>query len=553
MSARGSGRRVRHERWRGAGRPLDQGPHRAAGPAPAADRQPSARGVPESSSPCVEFQIRDGTLQGHGVGVRVEPAMSGQGTEALSSAGVVSSDPGAGWPRGRVAFVAGALPGERVLARPAGRRAGVDHYRLMRVLEPSAARTEPFCEAFDRCGGCVLQHATLASQRALREATLFETLARVGRVTPRAQLEPIVGADRGYRRAARLSVIDRRRKRLREDDGGPPVRVGFRARGGDAVAPIRACPVLHPAVGERIGELRALVSDLSVADAVPQIEVAVDDEGRVGAILRHLRPLTDADREALRRFGEAHRWRWWGQSGGPATIAPLDGDTPSALPGAEAREASPPLCYTHPAFDVTIAFEPRDFIQAHGALNRVLVERAVDLLDLAPGHRVIDAFCGLGNFTLPIARRVGATGQVIGLEGDAAMLERAARGARTQGIDWTHYRVVDLFDPAAIEAALRPWLTPPAPERATAEPEVGAIDRVLLDPPRAGAAEWVPYLARLGVPRVVYVSCNPASLARDVGELVHRHGYRLEAAGIADMFPHTAHVESIAVLVRDGA
>ncbi|MFN4263662.1 MAG: 23S rRNA (uracil(1939)-C(5))-methyltransferase RlmD [Thioalkalivibrionaceae bacterium] len=487
------------------------------------------RAKPVPTGATIEFVVRDWTLQGDGVAQRVSPDGSG----------------------GRVEFVARALPGERVTARFVEQRAGVARHALERVIVASADRVTPFCSAFERCGGCGLQYATLEAQRSLRDRTLFETLNRIGRAMPEQRLPVLAGSDRGYRRAARLSVADRRRARLREDDGGPPVRVGFRARQGDAVAPIMQCAVLHPAIGEQISALRELLSGLSVAAAIPQIEVAVDDAGRVGAILRHLRPLNAADREALLQFAASRNWIWWLQPEGPASVHRLDEPARGeSLSGDEPGRADvdAPLRYAHPDFDVVIDFHPQDFIQAHGDLNREMVARAVDWLDLAPGLRVIDAFCGLGNFSLPIARRVGPKGQVWGLEADQRMLARAAAGARSQGIDWTHYSEVDLFDPAAIDR----WVTTTlANDWASGDESRPPFDRMLIDPPRAGAAEWLPVAARLRVPRVVYVSCNPASLARDAGRLVNEFGYRLIAAGTADMFPHTAHVESIAVFVRE--
>ncbi|MFP4245139.1 MAG: 23S rRNA (uracil(1939)-C(5))-methyltransferase RlmD, partial [Ectothiorhodospira sp.] len=297
------------------------------------------------------------------------------------------------------------------------------------------------------------------------------------------------------------------------------VLVGFRERGSPYLAVLEGCPVLHPAVGERILALRELLTGLRARDRIPQIEVGVDDEDQVALVFRHLDPLGDADRDRLRAFGEEAGLQIWLQPKGPDSITPLWPEHP------------PALCFTHPEEGLEIPFSPVDFIQVNRDVNRKMVPQAMELLQVEEGHQVLDLFCGLGNFTLPLARRAA---RVTGVEGDAAMVERARANAVQNGIGNTRYFTADLTaDPTGAA-----WLE-------------GPVDRVLLDPPRSGAREVLAPVARLGPRRMVYVSCNPATLARDAGELVHRHGYRLEAAGVMDMFPHTAHVESMAVFTRE--
>ena len=412
---------------------------------------------------------------------------------------------------GKACFVHGALKGERVRAVQTGRKRRFDTAEVEAVLEPAPGRVEPPCEFFGLCGGCKLQHASIELQREIKEQALFEALERIGRVTPEERFAPLTGATLGYRRTARLGAKYVPKK------GG--VLVGFRERGSPYLAEMTHCEVLHPAVGQRIQALRGLLDGLQARDRIPQIEVAVDDDERVALIFRHLDPLSEADRTALSAWGEAEGIQLYLQPAGPDSVAPLAGPIE-------------PLVYRHPDFGVSVQFMPTDFIQVHAQINRAMVHQALDALELAPGQRVLDLFCGLGNFTLPLARRAG---EVVGVEVDAAMLERARHNAREQGIANTRYERADLDDAAALAAA--PWLGED-------------FDRVLLDPPRTGAAAVVEAIAPRGIERLVYVSCNPATLARDAERLVHHHGYRLERAGIMDMFPHTAHVESMAVFRR---
>lgn len=415
---------------------------------------------------------------------------------------------------GKACFIHGALKGERVMAVQTGRKRRFDTAEVVEVLESAAGRVESPCEFFGLCGGCKLQHASVETQREIKEQALFDALERIGHVTPEAHFEPLTADTLGYRRTARLGAKYVPKK------GG--VLVGFRERGSPYLAEMTHCEVLHPAVGQRIRALRELMDGLEARDRLPQIEVAVDDDERVALVFRNLDPLSQADTQRLSDWAEAEGIQVYLQPGGPASVGPLAGPIE-------------PLVYRHPEYGVSVPFMPTDFIQVHADINRKMVPQALAALDLQPAQRVLDLFCGLGNFTLPLARTV-TEGEVVGVEVDDAMLERARANARDQGIANTRYERADLDDVEALRNAA--WLGE-------------HFDRVLLDPPRTGAAAVIEALAPQRIERMVYVSCNPATLARDAERLVHHHGYRLERAGIMDMFPHTAHVESMAVFRRD--
>lgn len=409
---------------------------------------------------------------------------------------------------GKTVFVADALPGERVVLRRTGRHRNYDEAVLEQVLAASPDRVPAACPHFGTCGGCALQHLAPTAQRVLKQAQLMENLARLGGVEPERILEPLTGPEWGYRRRARLGVklVPRKGRVL----------VGFRERSAPYVADLHECRVLAPPAGELIDPLAALIGGLGIAARVPQIEVAVAQDACV-LVLRVLDEPSAGDLDRLRAFAVAHGVRFYLQPGGPETVGPLD-------PG------TPPLHYSLPAFDVTIEFEPTDFIQVNGALNEAMVSRAVEQLDVAAGDTVLDLFCGLGNFSLPLARRAR---EVVGVEGDAALVMRARANASRNGLGNTSFHTADLFqDSCDSNWARRPY------------------DRVLLDPPRAGAREVLPVVGSCGAARVVYISCHPGSLARDAGLLVKEHGFRLVAAGVMDMFPHTTHVEAMAVFDR---
>lgn len=409
---------------------------------------------------------------------------------------------------GKAVFVTDALPGERVMLRRVKRHRNFDEAVLESVLTPSPDRVTPPCPHYGICGGCALQHLAPAAQLAFKQGQLLENLARLGSVQPERVLEPLEGPIWGYRRRARLGIKQVPRKGR--------VLVGFRERAAPYVADLHECRVVEPPLGDLIDALAALVDGLSIAARLPQAEVAVA-ENACALVLRVLDAPSEADLQRMREWEVAHGARLYLQPGGPATIEPL-------------TSGSEPLHYSLPAFDVTIEFEPTDFIQVNGALNEAMVSRAIELLDPQPDDHVLDLFCGLGNFSLPLARRAGA---VVGVEGEAGLVARAVHNAARQGFTNVSYLTVDLTKPS-LDA---PWAT-------------RRYQRVLLDPPRAGAREVLPVVDASGAARVVYISCHPGSLARDAGILVRDHGFRLVAAGVMDMFPHTTHVEAMAVFER---
>jgi len=408
---------------------------------------------------------------------------------------------------GKTAFVAGALPGEVVRFQRRRHHRRHDEAELLEVLQAAPERVTPRCAQFGVCGGCALQHLDGAAQIAMKEQQLRESLARLGRVEPATWLAPLAGPEWQYRRRARLGArfVAKKGRSL----------VGFRERLSTFITDIDTCHVLAPPAGELLRPLGELITALSIRERLPQIELAIAD-AVVALVLRVLEPPSETDLGRLRSFERERGVRFYLQPGGPATVRPLS-------------EPAPELSYALPGADVVLQFEPGDFIQVNAAMNRLLVEHAIALLAPAPAARVLDLYCGLGNFTLALARRAAA---VAGVEGDAGLVERARANARRNGIDNAAFHVADL---AVAPAPASAWLA-------------GGVTHVLLDPPRAGALELLPAVAALAPERMVYVSCHPASLARDLGLLVHEHGFKLVAAGVADMFPQTAHVESIAVL-----
>jgi 23S rRNA (uracil1939-C5)-methyltransferase len=411
---------------------------------------------------------------------------------------------------GKVVFVAGALPGERVSFRRRSFHKSHDEAELLEVHEASPSRVTPRCAHFGVCGGCALQHLDPAAQIAAKQNELSENLTRIGNVTPDTWLPPLLGPVWGYRRRARLSsrfVIKKDRSL-----------VGFREKQGKYVADVERCEVLAEPVASLVGTLAALLTGMKRRASIPQIEVALSDGERV-LVFRVLDPLPEEDLEALRVFERAHGVRILLQPGGLGTIAPL---TPGPVD----------LHYLLADFDVKLEFGPSDFVQVNAAINQTMVARAIELLEIGPGDRVLDLYCGLGNFTLPMARRAAT---VVGVEGDAGLIARARANATLNGITNAQFVVADLS--VAPDLTL-PWLR-------------GGFDKVLLDPPRVGAREVLSAVAHLAPRRVVYISCHTGSLARDLGVLTHELGFRLTAAGVLDMFPHTTHVESIAVLDRN--
>jgi 23S rRNA (uracil1939-C5)-methyltransferase len=409
---------------------------------------------------------------------------------------------------GKTVFVAGALPGERARVKLVKRSRNFDEARTEEILLRSPERIEPRCAHFGTCSGCTLQHLPPAAQIAAKQRVLEENFERIGKVAPQRWLDPLTDEPWGYRRKGRLSVkwVAKKGKVL----------VGFREEDPRFVADLSACHTLLPEVGGRLAALGELVGALEAKASIAQIEIAAGDE-HVALTFRHLQPLSQGDLDALAAFGRAHGLAILLQPGGPDSVVPL---WPEHVP----------LSFRIPESDVDIAFRPLDFIQVNAGMNRRMIARALDLLDPQPDDAVLDLFCGLGNFTLPIARRAG---QVVGVEGEAALVARSRENAQRNGIGNAEFFAADL----AADQRGAPW----AQRR---------YDKLLLDPPRSGAAAVLEYLPRADAARVVYVSCHPGSLARDAGTLVRQHGLRLVAAGVMDMFPHTAHVESIALFER---
>lgn len=421
----------------------------------------------------------------------------------------------------KVVFVDGALPGERVLAVATKVKPGYECARLVEVQRECAARVRPACPHFGlhagACGGCAMQHLEPRAQVAIKQRAVEDALWHIGRVQPRQVLRPIHGPTWGYRYRARLAVRYVARK------GG--VLVGFHERASSYVADMRECHVLPSHLNRLLLPLRQLVGRLSVRERLPQIEIAVAGEGvrrRTALVFRHLLPLTPADRDLLAAFGREHGVEPWVQPGGPHTAVALD---PQHADGLEIDLAE---------FGLRLPFAPTDFTQVNHRINEVLVRLALRLLEPRHDECVADFFCGLGNFTLPLATRAR---RVVGIEGQATLVERARAAAEGAGLaERTRWSVCDLFA----------W-SPADWDRL--EAQEGSIGAVLIDPPREGALAVAKTLVQAArrPRRIVYVSCNPATLARDCALLVHEGGWQLAACGVVNMFAHTAHVESIAV------
>lgn len=415
---------------------------------------------------------------------------------------------GVGHLAGKTIFVEGALAGERVNFSSYRKKPNFEQAQAVEILEASPYRVAPRCPWFGICGGCSHQHLEEAAQVAAKQRVLEDCLEHIGKVRPETLLSPIHGPTWGYRRRARLSVRNVPKK------GG--VLVGFHERRSSYVADMGGCAVLPQRISRLLPRLRELVEGLSIRDRLPQIELALGDAVDV-LVLRVLEPPSPEDESHLRAFAEAHGVQFWLQPKGPDTAYPFHPLT------------APALDYRLPEFDLVMPFRPTEFTQVNQDVNAMLVRRAMRLLEPKAGERIADFFCGLGNFTLPIAR-LGA--RVLGIEGAAGLVARGLENAARNGLsDNSEFRVADLFK-----------MTPEA------YAALGTFDKLLIDPPRDGAIELVKSLPDSGAPcRIVYVSCSPATLARDAAVLVHQKGYQLRAAGVANMFPHTAHVESIAL------
>lgn len=410
---------------------------------------------------------------------------------------------------GKTTFIDGALPGEDVSFIYTSRKSKYDEGQLVEVLNAAAIRAVPLCQHYGVCGGCSLQHVQPEAQIALKQEMLLEQLAHFGGVKPEQILPPLTGPVWGYRRKARLGVkfVTKKQRLL----------VGFREKNGRYLADINRCEVLHPKVGTLLPALQQLISQLSAYRAIPQIEVAMGDE-ICALVFRHMEPLAADDLQQLRAFAQQQALQIYLQPGGEDSIRPLWPEAPE------------PLTYALPDFGVNLQFQPADFTQVNVDINRRMVNYALDLLAPESNDRVLDLFCGLGNFTLPLARRCKA---VVGVEGDSGMVQRAKANAVLNNITNAEFFAADLSQ----DFSMYPWAK-------------GGFNKILLDPARTGALQVIEYLPAFGASRIVYVSCNPATLARDAGMLVQQ-GYRLLKAGVMDMFPHTRHVESIAVFEKE--
>ena len=422
---------------------------------------------------------------------------------------------------GKVVFIDGALPGEEVQVRVQRRKNNWEQALPTASRRESSQRVVPKCPHFGICGGCKMQHLHVDAQVATKQRALEDALWHLGKVKAERVLRPIAGPAWRYRHRARLSVRHVAKK--------GKVLVGFHEKKSSYVADMDSCEVLPVHLSDMLVPLRDLVAAMDQRDRLPQIEVAVGD-AVTALVLRHLEPLTAADLNRLQVFGRAHQVQWWLQPKGPETAHRLD-------------DGGADLAYTLPEFGIRIAFKPTDFTQVNAAINQTLVARALRLLDVRRSERVIDWFCGLGNFTLPLATRARA---VLGIEGSPTLVERACAGAALNGLaDRASFVARNLFELSPADLA-----------------GYGDAEKWLLDPPREGAFAIAKALVDLyqdpalapeyrAPLRIVYVSCNPATLARDAGLLVHQAGYRCTAAGAVNMFPHTAHVESIAVFERE--
>jgi 23S rRNA (uracil1939-C5)-methyltransferase len=414
---------------------------------------------------------------------------------------------------GKVIFVEGALPGERAGFQSFRKKPKWEAATVTELHRESALRVKPKCVYFGTCGGCAMQHLEPSAQVAMKQRVLEDNLWHLSKVRAETMMRPIYGPTWGYRYRARLSVRNVRKKGR--------VLVGFHERKSSFVADMETCEILPPHVSAMLVPLRRLVESLTIFERAPQIELAVGEDV-TALVLRNMEPLTADDEHKLRAFADEYRVQWWLQPKGPDTAYPF-------------YPTDVQLHYLLPEFGVKMPFKPTDFTQVNHHINRMLVARALRLLDAQPDERIADLFCGLGNFTLPIATQAR---EVVGIEGSTALTERAMENARLNGVaEKTAFYCRNLFDASSEDLIA-----------------LGKFDRMLIDPPREGAIAVCQALVGLGdehpemkPKRIVYVSCNPSTLARDAGLLVHQGGYVLKQAGVVNMFPHTAHVESMAV------
>ena len=412
-------------------------------------------------------------------------------------------------PDGKTTFIDNALPGERVQFVYTYMRRKFDEGRADAILEPASERVTPPCEHAGLCGGCSLQHLDPEAQIRRKQAVLEEQLAHFGGLAPKVWLPPLTGPRTGYRSKARLGV-----KYVEARD---EVLVGFREKRSSFLARLNACEVLIPAVGHALRDIAAVIHGLEARRRIPQIELAAGDDD-IALVFRHMDPLTATDQARLVAFCRERGWHCYLQPGNESTVHRV-----------WPEEGEERLYYRHDSVDVSLAFHPMDFTQVNQAINRAMVPLALELLALDSESRLLDLFCGLGNFTIPAARQAA---RVVGIEGSQDMVRRGTENARRNGLENVGFHAWNLTEPVVGQ----PWAREP-------------WNRVLIDPPRTGALEVMPLILSLAPEKVVYVSCNPATLARDARELVNG-GYTLKKAGVMDMFPHTTHVESIALFER---
>lgn len=410
----------------------------------------------------------------------------------------------------KTTFISGALPGETVTYKITQKRSSYQEAAMLDILTASPQRVTPPCSHFGICGGCSLQHMSIDMQMQLKQQTLLDQLKHFGKVTPERILAPLHAGSTGYRRKARLGAkyVIKKEKVL----------VGFREKSSNYLAELDQCVVLHPQVGERFTELKALIASLDSYRHIPQIEIAIGDT-EAALVFRHMEDFSASDQAALIEFGKKYQFHIYLQPNPPAKIHkiwPLD--------------KHERLTYTLPDYQLEFLFHPLDFTQINLEMNRLMVKQAIDLLALKQDDTVLDLFCGIGNFTLPMAT---LSRHVTGVEGGTEMVSRANDNAAHNDITNVEFHAANLMAPPASAA----WLNK-------------LYNKILLDPPRAGAQEIIPFLAKMDAEKIVYVSCNPATLARDAGLLVHQLGYKLTQAGIMNMFPHTSHIEAMAVFKK---
>ncbi len=469
-----------------------------------------------ADAPPIPFSITNLAHDGRGVAVYTD-GMDGHDSEKV----------------GKKIFVSHALPGETVQVKVTSAKKTFEEGDAVAILaNPHPERQTPPCPHFGTCGGCSLQHWDADGQIAFKQSVLSELLTHQAGVQPDTWLAPLVGDRLGYRTKARMGVRYVAKKET--------TLVGFRERASNFLAELNGCHILDPRIGLEIENLKALLTTLDARDSIPQLEVAMgetlphvpDSVKSVAVIVRHMQPLSAGDIAKLQAFFSERDWQLFLQPKGSDTVHRIDTE------GARASSLTTPptggLFYHLPNFNLTYEFSPLDFTQVNLSVNRQMMDRTAALLDLKPGERVLDLFCGLGNFSLVLARLVGETGFVVGVEGSHEMTERARMNAAANGLNNTEFYAQDLTQ----DFSDKPW--------ATGEQ---SFDALLIDPPRSGAWEVMAYLPKFNAKRIVYVSCNPATLARDTKALIDA-GYRLTHAGVMDMFSHTGHVESIARFER---